>query len=81
MRFSAVFATLAVLLAAPLALAAPPSLLSVERATGPTTGKYIVKFKAGVSRKRWIGQLKLKDAVDWDLVNGFASQSFPYLTV
>lgn len=73
MRFSAVFATLAVFLAAPIALAAPPSLLSVERFSGPTTGKYIVKFKPGVSRKRWINQLKLNSVVDWDLVNGFAS--------
>ncbi|KAJ2932569.1 hypothetical protein H1R20_g4571, partial [Candolleomyces eurysporus] len=73
MRFSTVFATLAVLLAAPVALAAPPSLLPVERFSGPTTGKYIVKFKPGVSRKRWINQLKLTGTVEWDLVNGFAS--------
>ncbi|RXW25686.1 hypothetical protein EST38_g147 [Candolleomyces aberdarensis] len=73
MRFSTIFATLAVLLAAPVAFAAPPSLLSVERFSGPTTGKYIVKFKPGVSRKRWINQLKLTGTIEWDLVNGFAS--------
>ncbi|KAF6748693.1 serine protease [Ephemerocybe angulata] len=73
MRFSAVFATLAVLLTVPLALAAPPSLKSVERTSGAKSGKYIVKLKAGVSRKQWIKKLKLNSAVDWSLVNGFAS--------
>jgi cerevisin len=77
MRFSAIFATLAVVLAVSLdtALAAPSALREVERFAGQTTGKYIVKLKPGVSRKQWIQKLKLTSAVDWALVNGFASQS------
>ncbi|TEB37925.1 serine protease [Coprinellus micaceus] len=75
MRFSAIFATLAVVLAVSLdtALAAPSALREVERFAGQTTGKYIVKLKPGVSRKQWIQRLKLTSAVDWALVNGFAS--------
>lgn len=73
MRFSAVFTTLAVLLAVDTAFAAPSALKEVERFAGETTGKYVVKLKPGVSRKEWIKKLKLTSAVDWSLVNGFAS--------
>ncbi|KDR67404.1 hypothetical protein GALMADRAFT_130422 [Galerina marginata CBS 339.88] len=69
--FVAVYATLAVLPAA--VLAAPTALLSVEAYSGTTTGKYIVKFKQGASRKAWIQKLGLSQAVDWNHFNGFAS--------
>ncbi|KIM37988.1 hypothetical protein M413DRAFT_448033 [Hebeloma cylindrosporum] len=71
MRFFA-----AVLLAVSLvlpSLAAPSPLRSVERYGGQTSGKYIVKFKKGISRKDWIAKLNLHSkVVDWDVLNGFA---------
>ncbi|KAH6897970.1 serine protease [Coprinopsis sp. MPI-PUGE-AT-0042] len=73
MRFTAVFATLAALLA-PAILAAPPTLKSVERYTGTKTGSHIVRLKPGVSRKQFIRKLKLpSNTVDWDLINGFSA--------
>ncbi|KAF8157239.1 serine protease [Crassisporium funariophilum] len=74
MRFFAIV-LLAVSLIAPT-FAAPSPLRAVEKFSGETTGKYIVKFKAGKSRKSWVNKLKLKNAnlVDWDLLNGFAGQ-------
>ncbi|TFK25386.1 serine protease [Coprinopsis marcescibilis] len=77
MHFTAVFATLAVLLTTPIVLAAPgASLMSVETFSGETTGKHIVKFRAGVSRsarRQWIRRLKLAaNTEDWDLINGIA---------
>lgn len=73
MRFYAVFATLAVLLAASSTFAAPSPLRDVERYAGATSGKYLIKLKPGVSKRSWINRLKLNSAVDWDVVNGFAS--------
>lgn len=71
-----VFKTLAALLSLSVAgvvLAAPASLKSVERFQGETTGKYIVKFKPGVSRRKWLNRLKAApSAVEWDLINGIA---------
>ncbi|KAF8161600.1 serine protease [Crassisporium funariophilum] len=69
--FTVTFATLAIL-AAPV-FAAPSSMLAVETYSGSTSGKYIVKLKAGVSKKAWIKKLGLAKTVDWDIVNGFAS--------
>lgn len=70
--FTATFATLAIL-AAPV-LAAPNPLRAVETYSGSTTGKYIVKFKAGVSRKQWVKKLGLAKAVDWESLNGIAGR-------
>ncbi|PPQ84759.1 hypothetical protein CVT24_002903, partial [Panaeolus cyanescens] len=70
--FTAIF--LAVSLVAP-ALASPTiALREVERFDGKTTGKYIVNFKKGASRRAWANKLKIKTANDWDLVNGFAAE-------
>ncbi|KAF9562998.1 serine protease [Agrocybe pediades] len=70
MRFFA-----AVILAVSMVLptiAAPSPLHTVQKYDGETTGKYIVQFKKGASRKTWIKKLKLTNKVaDWDLVNGF----------
>jgi cerevisin len=66
----------AVLLAVSLVLptlAAPSPLRSVEKYGGQTNGKYIIKFKEGISRKDWITKLNLHSkVVDWDVLNGFA---------
>ncbi|KAH6897978.1 serine protease [Coprinopsis sp. MPI-PUGE-AT-0042] len=73
MRFTTVFATLAVLLA-PAILAAPSPLKSVERYAGAKTGNHIVKLKPGVSRKQFIRKLNLpSNTVNWDLINGFSA--------
>ncbi|KDR69795.1 hypothetical protein GALMADRAFT_282499 [Galerina marginata CBS 339.88] len=58
--FIAAFATV-VVLTAPV-LAVPSPLSSVETFSGNTSGKYIVKFKPGVSRKAWIQKLGLDQA-------------------
>ncbi|KAJ3502962.1 hypothetical protein NLJ89_g8650 [Agrocybe chaxingu] len=72
MRFSAAsLATLAILVA-PI-FAAPDALRAVETYAGETSGKYIVKFKEGVSPKAWAKQLGLSNAVDWNIINGLAS--------
>ncbi|PPQ72490.1 hypothetical protein CVT24_003253 [Panaeolus cyanescens] len=65
---------LAVSLVAP-ALASPTiALRDVERYQGQTSGKYIVNFKKGASRRNWAKKLKVKTNDDWDLVNGFAAE-------
>ena len=74
MRF---FSTLiiAASLAIPTVWAAPTQMLSVEKFSGATSGKYIVKFKKGIARKDWYSKLNIDSAkmVDWDMLNGFAS--------
>ncbi|KAJ2926093.1 hypothetical protein H1R20_g11006, partial [Candolleomyces eurysporus] len=71
--FNSLVALLSVSLAG-VVLSSPTSLKSVERFQGETTGKYIVKFKAGVSRKKWVNRLKsAPSAVEWDLINGIAA--------
>jgi cerevisin len=78
MRFTAVFATLAIFLA-PAVLAAPSTLKSVERFSGAKTGNHIVKLKPGVSRKQFMRKLKLpSNTVNWDLINGFSGSSSIY---
>ncbi|KAJ3514772.1 hypothetical protein NLJ89_g2171 [Agrocybe chaxingu] len=72
MRFFATsFPTLAILVA-PI-LAAPDALRAVETYACAPNGKYIVKFKEGVSPKAWAKRLGLSNAVDWDIINGLAS--------
>ena len=74
MRF---FNSLVALLTASLAgvaLAAPTSLKSIEKFDGETTGKYIVKFKAGVSRRKWVNKLKATPSAEWDIINGIAGR-------
>ncbi|RXW14507.1 hypothetical protein EST38_g11344 [Candolleomyces aberdarensis] len=71
--FNSLVALLSVSLAG-VVLSSPVSLKSVERFQGETTGKYIVKFKAGVSRRKWVNRLKSgPSAVEWDLINGIAA--------
>ncbi|KAF9468269.1 serine protease [Collybia nuda] len=69
--FTAVLAAIA--LAAPV-FGTPTNLRTVERFSGKTSGKYIVKLKDGASKSAVLGQLKGGSAVthDWKLLNGFA---------
>ncbi|EAU82190.1 serine protease [Coprinopsis cinerea okayama7 len=73
MRFFSVIAAGLALFAATPALAGPTTLKSVERYQGETSGRYIVKFKPGVSRRNYINRLKIKAAADWDILNGVAA--------
>lgn len=73
MKFSATFATLA-LLVLPI-FAVPAGLINVQTYRGEKTGKYIVKFKAGVSPQAWASKLGLKNSVQWKNFNGLASES------
>ncbi|KAF9045110.1 serine protease [Panaeolus papilionaceus] len=68
--FTAIF--LAVSLVAPTLASPTIALREVERYQGQTTGKYIVNFKKGTSRRNWANRLKVKKTDDWDIVNGFA---------
>ncbi|KAG5640866.1 hypothetical protein DXG03_006770 [Asterophora parasitica] len=70
--FTAVLAAIA--LAAPV-FAGPAPLRTVEKFNGKTSGKYIVKLKAGVAKSKVFGQLKnSKVTHDWSVVHGFAGQ-------
>ncbi|KAF9524976.1 serine protease [Crepidotus variabilis] len=71
MRFSAAFATLA-LFVLPI-FAAPSGLIDIQTYRGEKTGKYIVKFKPGVSPKAWVQKLGLTNSVQWKNFNGLAS--------
>jgi len=80
MRFFA-----AVLLAVSMvlpAIAAPSPLHTVQKYDGETTGKYIVQFKSGASRKTWIKKLKLTNkVVDWDILNGFGGKFITFYCI
>ncbi|PPQ67557.1 hypothetical protein CVT24_002837 [Panaeolus cyanescens] len=64
---------LAVSLVAPTLASPTIALRDVERYQGQTTGKYIVNFKKGASRRNWANKLKIKSTEEWDIVNGFAA--------
>ncbi|CAA7263101.1 unnamed protein product [Cyclocybe aegerita] len=51
----------------------PDALRAVETYAGATSGKYIVKFKEGVSPKAWAKRLGLSNAVDWNIINDLGS--------
>lgn len=71
--FTAVLAALA--LASPI-FAAPTSLRTVEKFSGETSGKFIVKLKAGASKSLILKLLKGGSSVtdNWKLFNGFAGK-------
>ncbi|RXW14513.1 hypothetical protein EST38_g11343 [Candolleomyces aberdarensis] len=72
MRFFSVLTAVSLSLTG-LVFAAPTTLKSVERYQGEVSGKYIVKFKPGVSRKNWITNLRADlTAADLDIINGIA---------
>ena len=73
MKFSSAFATLA-LIAAPI-FAAPSGLIDIQSYKGEKTGKYIVKFKPGVSPQAWVAKLGLSNAIQYANINGLASKS------
>ena len=73
--FSVLVATVSLSLAGTI-FAAPTTLKSVERYQGEVSGKYIIKFKPGVSRRTWINTLKADStAADLDIINGIAGKS------
>ncbi|KAH6901640.1 serine protease [Coprinopsis sp. MPI-PUGE-AT-0042] len=76
MKFLSLLAAgLAVFVTSPT-LAAPageaPTLKAIEAYDGETTGKYIVKFKSGASRRAWAEKLSLSTEHSWDSINGFS---------
>ena len=73
--FTAAFTTVA--LFASHVLGAPTPLRTVEKFDGATTGRYIVKFKHGVSKKPVVSQLGSAVTHDWDssFLNGFAGNT------
>ena len=76
MRFFIAAVASIAFLAAPV-LGAPTPLRQVEKFNGATTGKYIVKFKDGVSKEPMVSQLGSAVTHDWDstFLNGFAGNS------
>ncbi|KAF9522375.1 serine protease [Crepidotus variabilis] len=75
MRFSATFAALALIVIP--AFAAPSGLIDIQSYKGEKTGKYIVKFKAGVSPDAWAQKLGLTHSTQWKNINGLASTLSP----
>ncbi|KAF8639361.1 hypothetical protein AX17_001550 [Amanita inopinata Kibby_2008] len=75
MRFITVALALLATIAAPV-LSAPSSLLAVEKASGPTSGKYIVRLKDGVDKSSLVSKVKATSEVtdEWDIINGFAAK-------
>jgi cerevisin len=73
MRFFTTAVASIALLATPV-LGGTTPLRPVEKFNGATTGKYIVKFKIGVSKKIVVNQLGSAVTHDWDssFLNGFA---------
>ncbi|KAG5642318.1 hypothetical protein DXG03_003020 [Asterophora parasitica] len=68
--FTAVFAAIA--LAAPV-FASPAPLRAVEKFSGKTSGKFIVKLKEGVDKSKVFAQLKNSNVThDWSVIHGFA---------
>ncbi|KIL60981.1 hypothetical protein M378DRAFT_874023 [Amanita muscaria Koide BX008] len=71
MRFAS--AALALLALVVPALCVPTGLITVEKANGPTSGKYIITLKSGVNKAGLISQTKTLNVTDkWDIINGFA---------
>jgi len=60
-------------------LAAPTSLLTVQRAREAIPGQYIVTFKDGVNRPSGVSDIvnkissESKVTYQWDIINGFAA--------
>ncbi|KAJ2935688.1 hypothetical protein H1R20_g1411, partial [Candolleomyces eurysporus] len=72
MRFFSVLTAVSLSLTG-LVFAAPTTLKSVERYQGEVSGKYIVKFKPGVSPASWITNLKADlTTADLEIINGIA---------
>jgi len=70
--FTAILAAIA--LAAPV-FSSPTPIHTVEKFAGKTSGKYIVKLKAGVSKAKVFGQIKNANIThDWNLIHGFAGE-------
>lgn len=73
---SLLIASAAVLVASPaLAVStveAGPKLRAIHRSDGETTGKYIVKFKGGASRRAWAEKLGLSPEHSFNIINGFS---------
>ncbi|KAJ2919609.1 hypothetical protein MD484_g772, partial [Candolleomyces efflorescens] len=73
MRFFSVLAAAVSLSLGGLVFAAPTTLKSVERYQGEVSGKYIVKFKDGVSRTNLVNSLRSDLAVDdLEIINAIA---------
>lgn len=76
MRFFSVLAAAVSLSLGGLVFAAPTTLKSVERYQGEVSGKYIVKFKDGVSRTNLVNSLRSDLAVDdLEIINAIAGKS------
>jgi cerevisin len=54
------------------ALGAVIPLHAVERFNGPTTGRFIVKVKDGVSKDSLLAKVGSAVTHNWDILNGFA---------
>lgn len=62
---------LAIALAGSTALAGP-TLKSIQKFSGQTTGGYIVQMKSGASKDALVESLEGQVTHDWDNLNGFS---------
>ncbi|KIM41100.1 hypothetical protein M413DRAFT_445822 [Hebeloma cylindrosporum] len=58
------------------ALASVTPLRTIERFNGPTTGRYIIKVKAGVSKHNLLAKVGHTVTHNWEILNGFAGSDF-----
>jgi len=54
------------------ALGAITPLHSIERFNGPTTGRFIIKVKDGVSKANLLAKVGASVTHNWEILNGFA---------
>jgi len=54
------------------ALGAVTPLHAIERFNGPTTGRFIVKVKDGVSKENLLAKVGPAVTHNWEILNGFA---------
>jgi len=74
MRFFTTAVSLSLL--ASFALGAVTPLHEIERFNGPTTGRFIVKVKDGVSKDKLLEKVGPSVTHSWEIVNGFAGANF-----
>jgi len=58
------------------ALGAVTPLHEIERFSGLTTGRFIVKVKDGVSKDKLLEKVGSSVIHNWEIVNGFAGTNF-----
>ena len=70
MRFFTTVVPFSLLAISALGAVTPPH--AIERFNGPTTGRFIVKVKDGVSKENLLAKVGATVTHNWEILNGFA---------